>query len=82
MPLQVVRRWAYRWATVLALAYAAYVLVLKFLGRVMGGPLGEVGEFALVLLAVLIFAVGLFADEALRRRAAPPAGVGVAGPEV
>jgi uncharacterized membrane protein (DUF485 family) len=82
MPSLVVRRWAYRLAAVLALVYATYVLVLKFQGRVMGGPLGEVGEFVLVLVAVSAFAVGLFADEAYRRRAAPAAGAGDAGPEV
>ncbi len=61
------RRRAYQLAAVLSLGYAGYVVVLKLMQRVMGGPLGEVGEFLLVLAAVTCFAVGLFADEASRR---------------
>lgn len=68
MSLFTVQRLAYRLAALLGLGYAIYVVVLKFMGRVMGGPLGEVGEFLLVLAAVTAFAVGLFADEASRRR--------------
>lgn len=65
------RRWAYRLSAVLATLYAVYVIGLKLAHRVTGGPLGEVGEFALVLAAVTAFAIGLFADEASRRPAAP-----------
>ncbi len=64
------RRWAYRLAISLAVGYAGYVVVLKLMRRVVGGPLGEVGEFLLVLAAVIAFAVGLFADENIRQRAA------------
>jgi hypothetical protein len=60
------RRLAYQLSGLLALVYAAYVVVLKVLQRPTGGPLGEVGEFLLVLLCVTAFAVGLFADEAHR----------------
>jgi hypothetical protein len=42
------------------------VLVLKVMNRPTGGPLGEVGEFLLVLACVTAFAIGLFADETLR----------------
>ena len=64
------RRLAYRLAAVLGLGYGAYVVVLKLMRRVTGGPLGEVGEFLLVLAAVTAFAAGLFADEAERKRVA------------
>ncbi|MEO5735008.1 MAG: hypothetical protein ABIN96_05665 [Rubrivivax sp.] len=60
------RRWSYRLALLLGLLYVTYVLTMKFSGRVLGGPLGDLGEFALVLLATVAFAVGLFADEASR----------------
>ena len=70
--LLAVRRRAYRTAGLLALAYVAYVLGLKMAQRATGGPLGEVGEFLLVLVCVAAFAVGLFADEALRARGAAP----------
>lgn len=70
MTAPTLRRLAYGLAAVLALGYAIYVVVLKLMQRVMGGPLGEVGEFLLVLAAVTAFAVGLFADESDRRRAA------------
>ena len=60
------RRWAYRLAAVLSGLYAVYVIGLKLAQRVTGGPLGEVGEFLLVLAAVSAFAIGLFADEASR----------------
>lgn len=60
------RRLAYRLSVVLALAYVGYVVSLKLAHRVVGGPLGELGEFLLVLACVTAFAVGLFADEAQR----------------
>lgn len=60
------RRWAYRVAALLAVVYVGYVLVLKLMNRPTGGPLGEVGEFLLVLASVTAFAIGLFADESLR----------------
>jgi hypothetical protein len=66
------RSWAYRLSAVLALAYAVNVVVLKLLQRVAGGPLGEVGEFLLVLAAVTAFAVGLFADEVRRSHQETP----------
>lgn len=66
------RRWAYRLSAVLAAVYCVYVIGLKLANRVTGGPLGEVGEFLLVLAAVTAFAIGLFADEATRRPVAPP----------
>ena len=64
--LRSARRAAYRLASLLAFAYVAYVLGLKFANRVTGGPLGDVGEFLLVLACVTAFAVGLFIDEAQR----------------
>lgn len=70
MSAAILRRNAYRLAALLALGYAGYVLVLKLMHRVTGGPLGEVGEFLLVLAAVTAFAVGLFADESDRKRVA------------
>ena len=70
MTAPTLRRLAYRLAAVLGLGYATYVVVLKIMQRVMGGPLGEVGEFLLVLAAVTAFAVGLFADESDRQHAA------------
>lgn len=66
------RRWAYRIAALLAVVYVGYVLVLKVMNRPTGGPLGEVGEFLLVLASVTAFAVGLFADETLRATSSPP----------
>ena len=66
--LRAVRRTAYRLAGLLALAYVAYVLGLKWAHRVSAGPLGDVGEFLLVLACVTAFAVGLFVDEAQRAR--------------
>ena len=71
-PVLTLRRWAYRLSAVLAGLYAVYVIGLKLAHRVTGGPLGEVGEFLLVLAAVTAFAVGLFADEASRQATAPP----------
>lgn len=65
------RRWSYRLSALLAALYVGYVLVQKVLNRTMGGPLGDVGEFLLVLACVTAFAVGLFADEALRRAETP-----------
>lgn len=61
------RQWSYRTAAVLAAIYVAYVMVIKLMQRPTGGPLGDVGEFLLVLACVTAFAVGLFADEASRR---------------
>ena len=60
------RRNAYRLAAGLALVYLGYVITLKLMHRPLGGPLGDVGEFLLVLASVTAFAVGLFADEASR----------------
>jgi hypothetical protein len=62
------RRWSYRLATVLALTYVAYVVGMKWLRPTSNGPLGELGEFFLVLAAVTALSIGLFADEAERRR--------------
>ena len=59
-------RRAYRIAVVLGTSYAGYVVTLKLMHRPLGGPLGDVGEFLLVLASVTAFAVGLFADEASR----------------
>lgn len=70
MTAPTLRRLAYRLAALLAAGYVTYVVVLKLMNRVMGGPLGEVGEFLLVLVAVTAFAVGLFADESSRQRVA------------
>ena len=70
MTAPLLRLWAYRCSAALALVYAVYVLVLKMLHRVTGGPLGEVGEFLLVLACITAFVVGLFADEAARRNTA------------
>jgi hypothetical protein len=66
-PAARLRTWAYRAAAVLGSMYVIYVLGLKLANRVMGGPLGDLGEFGLVLAAVSAFAIGLFADEATRR---------------
>ena len=66
------RRWSYRLASALGVVYVVYVIVLKMAHRVTGGPLGEVGEFLLVLCAVTAFAVGLFADESAREAAGRP----------
>jgi high-affinity Fe2+/Pb2+ permease len=63
-------RWAYRISAVLGLAYAVYVVVLKLSGTTTGGPLGDVGEFLLMLACVTLFSVGLFADETARASAA------------
>jgi hypothetical protein len=63
------RRWAYRTSALLGLAYAVYVIGLKWSGTTSGGPLGDVGEFLLVLACVTLFSVGLFADEAVRAAA-------------
>ncbi len=60
------RRWSYRASALLALVYVVYVLALKWAHKVTGGPLGDVGEFGLVLACVTLFAIGLFADEASR----------------
>ncbi len=70
MPLSSLRRWAYRIAAAGAVVYAAYVVTMKLLHRPLGGPLGDLGEFTLVLIAVTAFAVGLFTDEAMRARRA------------
>ncbi len=60
------RRFAYRASAALGVVYAVYVVGLKLAQRPTGGPLGELGEFALALASVALFAVGLFADEASR----------------
>lgn len=57
-------RWALRVSAVLGLAYVAYVLTMKWLSRPLGGPLGDVGEFLLVLCCVTAFAISLFIEEA------------------
>lgn len=67
------RRWSYRLAAALGVVYVVYVIALKLAHRVTGGPLGEVGEFLLVLCGVTALAVGLFADEAARGPAHQPA---------
>jgi hypothetical protein len=69
MSIVLLRRWAYRSAVMLGLVYVGYVLVLKVLNRTSAGPLGDVGEFLLVLASVSSFAIGLFADE--RQRSDP-----------
>jgi hypothetical protein len=63
------RRWAYTISAALGAGYVVYVLALRFLSRVAGGPLGELGEFLLVLACVCAFAIGLFAYEAHRNAA-------------
>ena len=68
MPATTLRRWAYRLAALLGAIYVVYVLVLKVANRVTGGPLGEVGEFLLVLACITAFSVGLFADESHRHK--------------
>jgi hypothetical protein len=75
MTARTLRRWAYRLAALLAATYVVYVLGLKLANRATGGPLGELGEFGLVLGCIAAFSAGLFADEALRSetRAAPDA---------
>lgn len=72
MELISLRRWSYRVAAILGVVYVIYVLALKMAHRVTGGPLGELGEFLLVFCAVTAFAVGLFADEAVRAVHSPP----------
>jgi hypothetical protein len=67
MSATTLRSWSYRLSAVLGAAYVLYVLVQKFRQSASGGPLGEVGEFLLVLACILAFSVGLFADEASRR---------------
>ena len=71
MKADVLRRWAYRLSAVLGVVYVIYVIALKASQRVTGGPLGELGEFFLVLACVTAFAVGLFADEAARAAERP-----------
>lgn len=66
--LVTLRRSSYVLSLLLGAGYVIYVLTLKLIGHVIGGPLGEVGEFVLVLASVTLFAVGLFADEAQRER--------------
>jgi hypothetical protein len=67
MTAPTLRRWSYRLAALLGLAYTVYVVGMKWLLPTSNGPLGELGEFFLVLAAVTAFSVGLFADEAARR---------------
>lgn len=61
------RRWSYRLAALLGSAYVLYVIYCALVRSPTGGPLGDVGEFLLVLAAVTAFSVGLFADEAARK---------------
>ncbi len=61
------RRSAYGLAGLFGAAYIIYVVTLKLSGRMISGPLGEVGEFCLVLVSVICFSIGLFADEVARR---------------
>jgi hypothetical protein len=68
MSATTLRRWAYRLAALLGTIYVVYVLVLKVANRVTGGPLGEVGEFLLVLACITAFSIGLFADESQRNQ--------------
>lgn len=68
MKAETLRRGAYRLSAVLAAAYVIYVLVLKFSNQTTSGPLGQLGEFALVLVSVTLFSIGLFADEVARSR--------------
>ena len=63
----VLRRWSYRLSAALGLAYALYVVITKLMPGASRGPLGELGEFLLVLAAVTLLSIGLFADEAVRR---------------
>ena len=65
------RTWSYRLSAVLGSLYVGYVLVQKFRQAVNGGPLGEVGEFLLVLACITAFAIGLFADESSRQPPRP-----------
>ena len=62
------RRWAYAIAALLGVAYGIYVVAMKLSARVTSGPLGELGEFFLVLASVTALSIGLFADEVLMRR--------------
>ncbi len=71
MTAPTLRRWAYRLSAVLTGVYIIYVIALKLAQRVTGGPLGDVGEFLLVLAAVSAFAAGLFADESARGQRPP-----------
>jgi hypothetical protein len=66
MKAHTLRKGAYWLSAVLAAAYVVYVLVLKFLNHTNAGPLGELGQFLLVLASVTVFSIGLFADEAAR----------------
>jgi hypothetical protein len=68
MNITALRRWSYRLSALLGLAYAVYVVVTKLMPGVSRGPLGELGEFLLVLASVTLLSIGLFADEALRGR--------------
>jgi len=65
------RRWSYALSALLGLAYGVYVVVTKLMPGVSRGPLGELGEFLLVLASVTLLSVGLFADEAARGRKTP-----------
>ncbi len=62
------RRYSYRLSAALGLAYGLYVVVTKAMPGGGRGPLGELGEFLLVLAAVTSLSIGLFADEAVRDR--------------
>ena len=65
------RRWSYALSALLGLAYVAYVVVTKLMPGASRGPLGELGEFLLVLASVTLLSIGLFADEAVRGRETP-----------
>ncbi len=65
------RRWSYRLSALLGLAYAVYVVVTKMMPGASRGPLGELGEFLLVLASVTLLSIGLFADESVRHREPP-----------
>jgi hypothetical protein len=64
MQAATLRRWSYALSALLGLAYAVYVVVTKLMPGVSRGPLGELGEFLLVLASVTLLSIGLFADEA------------------
>jgi hypothetical protein len=67
------RRCSQALAIALALVYVGYVLYLKFSRCcATGGPLGNVGEFLLVLTSVTAFGVSLFIAEAERERGREP----------
>ncbi len=62
------RRWSYRLSAISGGAYVLYVVGMKLSQSLTSGPLGELGEFVLVLVSVTLLSIGLFADEASRRQ--------------